>query len=59
MHNRHQTKPGIVILDVTKREATALREHMRSSPPARKLGNPEVNVVFVRMVSRLRQNQTV
>jgi hypothetical protein len=57
MQKKLYVRPGIVILDLTKTEATALREHARSGPAARKLGDPEVNLVFARIVSRLRENR--
>ena len=57
MQKKPYMKPGIVILELTKQELTALHEYLRSEPAARKLGDPEVNLVFSRIVSRMRWDQ--
>ena len=57
MQKKLYVRPGIVILDLTKTEAIALREHAHSGPAARKLGDPEVNLVFARIVSTLREKR--
>ena len=57
MQKKLYVRPGIVILDLTKTEAIALREHARSGAAARKLGDPEVNLVFARIVSTLREKR--
>jgi len=57
MQKTPEVSPGIVILDSTKPEVTALREYMLSGPAVRKLGDPEVNQVFARIASRLGEHQ--
>jgi len=56
MPKKPYVTPGIVVLDLTKPEVTALRQYLRSEAAARPLGQPEPKPALARIVARLRDS---
>jgi len=57
MYKKAYMKPRLVSLDLTKPEASALRAHAAARHAVRQRGEPELKLVFARIVSGLRGNR--